>query len=324
MRADSPDLSVILVNWNTCDLTAAAIESIERQTRDLRYEVIVVDNGTTRDDSVRELPRRFPSIRLISNPRNMGFSVSSNQGIATASGRYILLLNSDTIQTEDALSAAVRYMASHPDVGALGILHRNADAMRSTQPSAFRFPRPWRDVITPLCLPSERWNVASLSDDGERDVDWVCGSFLLMRRECLERVGPLDERFFAYDEDIDWCRRAWEAGWKVRFWPGASMIHVGGAARPFMKDKTFVHFRSRLSYIRKHHTWIPASMYYAFMAGRLSLATVWQALRWLAGRARLADVRERWSRQMQFALLRPGQRGGCGRLRAVAGPRSRA
>ena len=119
--AAPPDLSIVLVNWNTCDLTAAAIESIERQTRDLRYEVIVVDNGTTRDDSVRELPRRFPSIRLISNPRNMGFSVSSNQGIATASGRYVLLLNSDTIQTEDALSAAVRYMASHPDVGALGI-----------------------------------------------------------------------------------------------------------------------------------------------------------------------------------------------------------
>ena len=307
--ATPPDLSIVLVNWNTCDLTAAAIESIERQTRDLRYEVIVVDNGTTRDDSVRELPRRFPSIRLISNPRNMGFSVSSNQGIATASGRYVLLLNTDTIQTEDALSAAVRYMASHPDVGALGILHRNADATRSRQPSAFRFPRPWRDVVTPLCLPSARWNVASLSDDGERDVDWVCGSFLLMRRECLERVGPLDERFFAYDEDIDWCRRAWEAGWKVRFWPGVSMIHVGGAARPFMKDKTFVHFRSRLSYIRKHHTWIPASMYYAFMAGRLSLATVWQTIRWLAGRARLADVRERWSRQMQFALLRPGRTG---------------
>ena len=151
--AAPPDLSIVLVNWNACELTAAAIESIERHTRDLRYEVIVVDNGTTRDDSVRELPRRFPSIRLIANPRNMGFSVSSNQGIAIASGRYVLLLNTDTIQTEDALSAAVRHMTSHPDVGALGILHRNADPTRSRQPSAFRFPRPWRDVITPLCLP---------------------------------------------------------------------------------------------------------------------------------------------------------------------------
>jgi glycosyltransferase involved in cell wall biosynthesis len=110
----APDLSIVLVNWNTCDLTSAALESIERHTRGLLYEVIVVDNGTTRDDSVRELPRRFPSIRLISNPRNLGFSVSSNQGIAMASGRYVLLLNSDTIQTEDALSAAVRYMAHIP------------------------------------------------------------------------------------------------------------------------------------------------------------------------------------------------------------------
>ena len=192
----------------------------------------------------------------------MGFSVSQQPG--HRDGERPLCSPAQQRHDPDrgcAFGGGARTWPHIRTLGALGILHRNADATRSRQPSAFRFPRPWRDVVTPLCLPSARRNVASLSDDGERDVDWVCGSFLLMRRECLERVGPLDERFFAYDEDIDWCRRAWEAGWKVRFWPGASMIHVGGAARPFMKDKTFVHFRSRLSYIRKHHTWIPASLY---------------------------------------------------------------
>jgi GT2 family glycosyltransferase len=143
-----------------------------------------------------------------------------------------------------------------------------------------------------------------------QDVDWVCGSFLLMRRACLDQIGPLDERFFIYDEDIDWCRRAGAAGWKIRFWPGASMVHVGASARPFMKDKTFVHFRSHLSYIRKHHSWVPAGLYYLAIVGRLTFAMLWQTLRWLGGASSFADVCERSNRQRQFALLRPGRTGG--------------
>jgi len=310
MTADAPDLSIVLVNWNACEMTSAALESIASHTRGISYEVFVADNGSTRDASVTELPRRFPAIQFISNASNTGFSVANNQGLARARGRYVLLLNNDTIQTENALAAAVRYMDAHPEVGGLGILHRNADAERSDQPSAFGFPRPWREVASLLGV---RWSTdygAPVRADAEQDVDWVCGSFLLMRRACLEQVGRLDERFFIYDEDIDWCRRAHSAGWKVRFWPGASMVHVGASARPFMKDKTFVHFRSHLSYIRKHHSPAPAAMYYLVMVGRLTLATLWQTMRWLGGAASLADVRERSNRQMQFALLRPGRTGG--------------
>jgi N-acetylglucosaminyl-diphospho-decaprenol L-rhamnosyltransferase len=305
-----PDLSIVLVNWNACEMTSAALESIETHTRDISYELFVIDNGSTRDRSVEQLPRRFPSIQFISNSSNMGFSIANNQGIARALGRYVLLLNNDTIQTENALGAAVRYMDAHADIGALGILHRNADAQRSDQASAFAFPRPWREVATLLGV---RWSTddgAPFRADIEHDVDWVCGSFLLMRRACLEQIGPLDERFFIYDEDIDWCRRARTAGWKIRFWPGASMVHVGASARPFMKDKTFVHFRSHLSYIRKHHSSVPAALYYLVMVGRLTLATLWQTLRWAGGAASLAEVRERSSRQLQFALLRPGRTGG--------------
>lgn len=310
MPADAIDLSVILVNWNACDTTADAIRSIHSQTTGVRCEVIVVDNGTTRDDSARELPRRFPSITFIANPQNMGFSVANNQGIARARGRYVLVLNNDTVQTEDALSAAVRYMDAHPDVGALGILHRNADAARSPQASAYHFPRPWRELADLLGMSRAEPLAHAAPTDAERDVDWVCGSFLLMRRACLEQIGPLDERFFIYDEDIDWCRRAWAAGWKVRFWPGTSMVHLGAAAHPFMKDKTFVHFRSHLSYIRKHHSWVPATLYYLVMVGRLTLATLWQAMRWMTGGVPFSHVRERSSRQLQFALLRPGRTGG--------------
>ena len=310
MTADTPDLSIVLVNWNACEMTSAALESIRLHTRDISYEIFVTDNGSTRDQSATELPRRFPAIQFIPNNGNMGFSIANNQGIARAHGRYVLLLNNDTVQTENALGAAVGYMDAHPEVGALGILHRNADAERSEQASAFGFPRPWREVGSLLGI---RWS----TDDGaprradiEQDVDWVCGSFLFMRRACLDQIGQLDERFFIYDEDIDWCRRAGTAGWKIRFWPGASMVHVGASARPFMKDKTFVHFRSHLSYIRKHHSSAPAALYYLVMVGRLTLATLWQTVRWLGGAASLTDVRVRSNRQKQFALLRPGRTGG--------------
>jgi len=310
MTVDMPDLSIVLVNWNACEMTSVAIESIRAHTRDISYEIFVADNGSTRDGSATELPRRFPAVQFIPNRSNMGFSVANNQGIARARGRYVLLLNNDTIQTENALGASVGYMDAHPEVGALGILHRNADAQRSEQASAFGFPRPWREVASLLGLRSSTEYGAALRRDVEQDVDWVVGSFLLMRRACLDALGPLDERFFIYDEDIDWCRRARTAGWKIRFWPGASMVHVGASARPFMKDKTFVHFRSHLSYIRKHHSSVPAALYYLVMVGRLTMSTLWQTLRWLGGAASLADVRERSHRQMQFALLRPGRTGG--------------
>jgi N-acetylglucosaminyl-diphospho-decaprenol L-rhamnosyltransferase len=302
-----PDLSIVLVNWNACAMTIAALESIANRTHGIRYEVIVVDNGTTKDDSVRELPRRFPSIAFIANPRNMGFSVASNQGMARARGRYVLLLNTDTIQTQDALTDAVRYMDAHAEVGVLGILHCNADASRSPQASAFPFPRPWREVLSLAGLATPAPNVEAPT--AECDVDWLCGSFFLMRRSCMEQVGPLDERFFVYAEDVDWCRRAWQAGWKIRFWPGASMTHIGASAQPFIKDKTFMHFRSHLAYIRKHHGWLPAMTYYLGMMGRLSGATIWQTVQWMTGRVPFSMVRERSTRQWRFALLRSGRLG---------------
>ncbi len=307
MTAAAPDLSIVVVNWNACETTSAALASIDEHRHGITCEIFVVDNGSTRDRSVDELPRRFPRVEFIANAANLGFSVANNQGLRRGRGRYVLLLNNDTIQIANALGDSVRYMDAHPEVGVLGIRHLNADAGRTRQPSAFAFPRPWRELGA---LAGIRWGAGGpVTLDEERDVDWVCGSFLMMRRECLDQIGLLDERFFIYDEDIDWCRRAAAAGWAVRFWPGASMVHVGAAARPFMKDKTFVHFRSHLSYIRKHHSWVPATLYYLAMVSRLTLATLWQAGRWLTGDASFAEVRERSVRQLQFALLRSGRAG---------------
>jgi GT2 family glycosyltransferase len=306
-RGGGVDLTVVLVNWNAWPLTAAALESLTEHTRGISYEVVVVDNGS-RDGSVEALRARFPALTLIENPDNRGFSKANNQGLRRANGRYALLLNNDTVQIGNALGEAVRYLDAAPEVGALGIRHLNADAARTLQPSSFTFPRAWDDALGLLGM--RRREPPARDAAEERDVDWVCGSFLLIRRACLEQVGLLDERFFIYDEDIDWCRRAWRLGWRVRFWPGAAMVHVGAAARPFMRDKTFVHFRSRLTYIAKHHSALAAVLYYLAMSARLTAATARQAARFVIGVATARDLADRARRQLQFVLLAPGRRGG--------------
>jgi GT2 family glycosyltransferase len=309
-EAVGPDLSIVLVNWNALELTRSALISIHQHTSGLRYEALVVDNSVPLETSGVGLAEQFPWVTVITNGQNYGFTRASNQGIRRARGRYILLLNTDTVQTENALAKAVQYADSHPEIGALGIEHRNADPELTPQRSTYPFPSPWMEVRAML-VPGASWRGQSeaYTDASEQDVDWACGSFLLLRRECLEEVGLLDERFFTYAEDIDWCRRAVQAGWKIRFWRGARMIHLGAASQPFIRDKTFMHLRSQLEYYRKHHGRVMAAMYYLAVCIRLCIATSRQVVLWFAGRSNTAAVRERWRRQLQFASRTPNQMG---------------
>jgi GT2 family glycosyltransferase len=304
--AATVDLSVVMVTWNALEVTSAALESIRKHAVGFTYEVFVIDNGTTKDATPTALPARFPWIRFITNLDNRGFTRANNQGIRQARGRYVVLLNNDTLQTENALGVAVQYLDARPDVGALGIMHRNNDAAKSFQASFFPFPRPAADVLGLWRRPAP----AAPPVIQEQDVDWVCGSFLMMRRQCLDQVGPLDERYFIYAEDIDWCLQARRAGWKIRFWPGASMIHLGAQADPLMRDKKFVMFRSHVSYLRKNHGRCAAAAFYLAMVLRLKLALIAQIVRWPIGRGSAAGVAERWFRLRSFLTLRQGQVGG--------------
>jgi GT2 family glycosyltransferase len=303
-----PDVSVVLVNWNGLELTSAAIQSLLDGTRGVTYEVIVVDNGS-KDGSVTALSARFPSVRMMANDANEGFGRAVNQGFTAATGRYLLTLNNDTRLLGDTVGESVRYMDAHADVGALGVLHYNADEARTVQPSAYNVPTPLAELLAVVGLrtlaPPDGFDPTR-----EGNVGWLCGSYMLMRRECLDAVGLFDERFFAYDEDIDWCIRARRAGWAVRFWPGAALIHLGGGVAPHMRDKTFVHFRSRLTYLRKHHSAAVAATYYGGMVAAMSAGCLLQCARLMTGGARWTDVTSRWRRVAQFALLRPGRLGG--------------
>jgi GT2 family glycosyltransferase len=307
--ADRPDVSIVVVNWNGLEITSAALTAIVDGTRGVSYELIVIDNGSARDASVRELPQRFPSVTFIANASNFGFSRAVNQGMAHATGRYVLALNNDTRVLGNAVGDAVRYMDTHGEVGALGVLHYNDDRDRTKQPSSYDAPTALSELLLIARLRTPPPPDATVLYT-ERDVDWVCGSFLLIRRECLEQVGSLDEEFFAYDEDIEWCSRVRRAGWKVRFWPGAALIHLGGGVQLFMRDKTFVHFRSRLTYLRKQHSIVSAGVYYVAISAALAIAALSQGARFISGRSTATDVRSRFDRLVNFAMLRPGRLGG--------------
>ncbi len=299
-----------MVNWNTLEITSTAIRSVFQHVKDVTYEIILIDNGSTKDESTKELPARFPHVKFIANGKNLGFSKANNQGTTVARGRFVLLLNSDTVQIENAIGKSVAYMDAHAEVGALGVLHLNNDAAHTVQPSAFEFPRPLNEIEGLLKFSSDyQPQLPDKTLVEEKDVDWIVGSYLFMRRECLIQVGELDERFFVYDEDIDWCKRTQAAGWKIRFWSGASMVHIGSATHPHIKDKTFMHFSSHLTYIHKHHTFFVAALYYMVMNVRLGMATARQLLRLLTGKTTPADLHERYQRQLQFLLLRSSRAG---------------
>jgi GT2 family glycosyltransferase len=305
------DVSVILISWNSVELTSTAINTLRERTAGVTYEIIVVDNGSDRDGGAGELARRFPGILVIANPDNRGFAAANNQGLSVARGRYLLLLNSDTLQTENAIGKSVHYMDAHPDVGVLGIAHRNGDSALTHQPSTAAFPTPLRRALGLLWsfVPHSRYPNTTSDVPSEADVDWVVGSFFMIRRACLESVGPLDERFFVYGEDIDWCYQAWRAGWRVRFWPGVSLVHLGSSSASQVCDKTFMLYRNEMRFFRKNFSSASVLACYAAMSARLAASTLYQLFRWMAGRATRLDVRERWRRQRNFMWMESDRRG---------------
>jgi GT2 family glycosyltransferase len=249
----SIDVSVVIVNWNTCDLLHQCIRSVYEQGSS-NYEVIVVDNGSS-DDSINMVRREFGQVKLLTNPTNRGFAAANNQGIALAKGRYILLLNSDTIVLDNAIEKTVVYADRHPDTAVTGCRILNPDG--TLQNSCFMFPSilNWFLFSTYLyrLFPRSRFfgreQMTWWARDDSREVDVVTGCYMLVRKEAIDQVGPMDERFFMYAEETDWCYRFKAKGWKNRFTPEAAIIHIGGASagrlgawRAQMTNRSFVRY----------------------------------------------------------------------------------
>lgn len=259
------DLSVVIVNWNTKEILSECLQSLTLDTSLQMAEIILVDNASS-DGSPVMVKERFPHVKLICNDQNLGFAKANNIGIRLSTGRYICLVNSDVIVLKDCFNSMLAYMDEHPEIGMLGPKILNPD--RTLQPSCMGFPTLWNMFCRALALdklfPGSKLFGGRLMNfwahDTVSSAEVLNGCFLMVRREALEQVGLLDENFFFYGEDIDWCKRFHDAGWNVMFSPSAEAIHYGGASSSSAPIRFYIEMqRADLQYWKKHHgmpSWI--------------------------------------------------------------------
>ena len=254
------DVSVVIVNWNTKDLLHQTLQTLYKNTHGITFETIVVDNGSS-NGSVDMVRKLWKQVKLIQLPENKGFTVANNEGFDKAKGRFILLLNSDTIVTPTTLPGMVRFLETHPDAGCVGCKHLNPD--KTLQRSMDNFPSLLNDFLSytelhrlQIFQPLLKKKFAWWSDyDKVCEVDWVNGSCMMVRREAIKEIGGLDETFFIYAEEIDWCYRMKEHGWKVYFTPEATIIHIGGQAMNRAANKRIVlKYKGQYRFYRKHYS----------------------------------------------------------------------
>jgi GT2 family glycosyltransferase len=256
------DVSIIIVSWNTKRLLRDCLISIYEQAGNVDYEIIVLDNAST-DGSAEMVKSDFPEVVLLENPENRGFAAASNQGIAASRGRYILLLNSDTVILNNAIEKVISFADMHPETGVIGCRVLNPDG--TLQPTCFMFPSLLNMVLSCTYLykvfPQSRFfgreHMTWWERDNSMEVDVITGCFMLVRREAFERVGLLDERFFMYGEEADWCYRFKINGWKRMFTPTGEIVHFGGQSTSQKPVAMIVQLRvSILKFVRKHYGWV--------------------------------------------------------------------
>ncbi|HLL77125.1 MAG TPA: glycosyltransferase family 2 protein [Pyrinomonadaceae bacterium] len=257
-------LSVIVVSYNTRGLLTSCLGSVERYMAGVEHEVCVVDNASS-DGGAALVREMFPRARVLSSPRNLGFAAAVNMGLGATSGRYVLWLNPDAEILNGGISALLSYMEAEPGVGIVGPQLLNTDG--SIQLSCRSFPSYDaalfnRHSLLTSWFPQNRYTRRYLHTDWDhmsaRAVDWVSGACLLHRREVSDQIGGLDERFFIYMEDIDFCLRAGGAGWEVIYHPAMlARHHIGGSSRQAPYRTVVELHRSVWRYYAKHFTRSP-------------------------------------------------------------------
>lgn len=255
------DVSIIIVNYNTKKLTLECIQSIYHSNTSYQFEIILVDNNST-DGTVDAIVDEFPNIKVIANQENVGFSKANNQAINHSNGRYILLLNSDTIVKNGTIDTMVQFMDENKEIGASGCKVVLPDG--TLDKACHRgFPTPSASFyyISGLArrFPNNPrfsgYHLSHLNMDDIHEVDCLVGAFMLVRSETISQVGLLDETFFMYGEDIDWCYRIKEAGWKIYYHPHVEIIHYKGASSRKKPFKIVYEFhRAMYLFHRKHYS----------------------------------------------------------------------
>lgn len=251
------DLSVVIVNYQTFDLTKNTINSILDYDYPFSLEIFVVDNASS-DDSLSRLQDYFKDkVKFIASKENNGFAAGNNQALRQAKGKYQLLLNSDTIVWEHTLENIYNFMEKNSDVGACGcqVLLENGELDKACKRS---FPNVKNSFFRLFHIPTNskdnNYNLTDLSDDEVYEIDCLTGAFMFIRKETLNQVGLLDETFFMYGEDIDLCYRIKNGGWKIIYYGNSKITHLKGASSKKQKSKLIYEFyRAMYIYYKKHH-----------------------------------------------------------------------
>lgn len=275
------DLSIVIVNWNTRELLRDCLRSVFGGLGALEAEVIVVDNASD-DGSVAMIHREFPDVWLIENDRNLGFAAGNNVALRKATGRHMMLLNTDTLVHGDVLPQAVAWLDAHPGVGVLGPRVLNADG--SVQPSCSAFPSLRFLAMQTLGLTRiaalDTYRMTGWDRASERRVDVISGAAMFVRRAAMEEVGLLDEAFFFYGEETDWCHRFSRAGWDLVFVPIPEITHFGGGAAGKLNHRRDVLMTQGTTRLHRKHGGLIAGLacFTILSAHNASRAVFWSAL----------------------------------------------
>ncbi len=264
--------------------------SIEANRGDLALEVIVVDNASS-DNSVRMIQQEFPRVRLIASKENLGYTGGNNLGIKKAQGRYVLILNPDTEIIGNALQQMLAYLDQHPAVGVIGPQLLNPDG--SVQSSRRRFLQPVTALFQGTYFgwrffPNNRFErmhtMADLPEDQIVPVDWLAGAALMIRGEALHQVGPFDEQFFMYSDEVDWCHRCRDVGWEIHYLPSAQVIHHQGQSSKKVATASQVHFHhSRILYFCKYFGKRWGTFFRLYYMINYTFELVEETTRWIFG-----------------------------------------
>lgn len=246
-------LSIILVNWNTKDILKQTILSILNETKSIDYEIIVVDNNS-RDGSVEMIKKDFPSVVLIENKVNKGFAGGNNAALKIARGEYLMLLNSDTIVLNQALEKLVKFLDENKDVMMIGpkLVGKGGEFQEVCRKN---LPNIKNSFLYLFGIKNKRENSYRTKTNPDESGYWesISGATMMIRREVYEKIGGLDERYFMYAEDIDYCKRVFDMGWKTYYLSSASIVHLGGESSKQRSTKSLYYFyKTMWQYYKKH------------------------------------------------------------------------
>jgi N-acetylglucosaminyl-diphospho-decaprenol L-rhamnosyltransferase len=306
-----PDISILIVNYNGRDDLLHCLRSLEVARNEVELEVLAVDNGST-DGSIESVASRFPWVRILVMGQNLGFAAACNRGLEQARGRHVMLLNPDTELHANSLTTLVRALHEHPEWGIVG--PRMVDQDEHPYPSARRFPTPFflfcectrLIYIFPHSRLFAQYFYGDRQPDSAGRVDQIEGSALAISGTTLHAVGPLDERFFLFFEEVDWCKRVWEAGFEVRIVPEAVVRHYRATTMSrFYVESRRAHARSALAFFDKHYGSKGVRSLRRWMLAALAIRLAATACLSLFGKRDLARLRFKGARA-EWKVYRSG------------------